>query len=138
VSPDGKQIVFASDRSGTPQLYVMNADGSAQRRLSFGGSAYGAPAWSPDGAAIAFRRSDPRGSGIGVMTASGRDEKMLTTNLLDDGPSWAPSGQVVLFYRPDPVAGRSALLTVPVAGGDPRPMLTPQDGSDPNWSTVQE
>jgi TolB protein len=137
-SPDGKQIVFASDRSGTPQLYVMNADGSAQRRLSFGGSAYGAPAWSPDGAAIAFRRSDPRGSGIGVMTASGRDEKMLTTNLLDDGPSWAPSGQVVLFYRPDPVAGRSALLTVPVAGGDPRPMLTPQDGSDPNWSTVQE
>ena len=72
------------------------------------------------------------------MTASGADEKMLTTNLLDDGPSWAPSGQMILFYRPDPVAGRSSLLTVPVTGGDPRPMLTPQDGSDPSWSTVQE
>ena len=137
-SPDGKQIVFASDRSGSPQLYVMNADGSGQRRLSFGGAVYGAPAWSPDGASIAFRRSDPRGSGIGVMTASGTDEKMLTTNLLDDGPSWAPSGQIILFYRPDPIAGRSSLLTVPVTSGEARPMLTPQDGSDPNWSTVQE
>lgn len=137
-SPDGKQIVFSSDRSGSPQLYVMNSDGSGQRRLSFGGASYGAPAWSPDGSWIAFRRSDPRGSGIGVLTVNGTDEKMLTGNLLDDGPSWAPSGQMVLFYRPDPVAGRSSLLTVAVSGGEARPMLTPQDGSDPNWSAVQE
>ncbi|MFL6733962.1 MAG: Tol-Pal system beta propeller repeat protein TolB [Sphingomicrobium sp.] len=137
-SPDGKRIVFESDRSGTAQIYVMNADGSGQRRISFGGASYGAPSWSPDGDMILFRRTDPRGSGIGVMTATGSDERMLTTNLLDDGPAWAPSGQMAIFYRPDPVAGRSALLTVPLSGGEPRPMQTPQDGSDPSWSAVQQ
>jgi TolB protein len=137
-SPDGKQIVFESDRSGSSQLYVMNSDGSEQRRISFGGNRYSAPAWSPDGDSIAFAKADPRGSGIGIITRGGSEERMLTANPLDDGPSWAPGGQALIFYRPDPSAGRSQLLTVQLSGGDPRPVLTPQDGSDPNWSAVQQ
>jgi TolB protein len=137
-SPDGKQIVFESDRSGSPQLYVMNADGTGQRRISFGGNRYGAPSWSPNGDWIAFTRADPRGSGIGIMTASGTDEKMLTTNALDDGPSWAPSGQLVIFYRPDLGTGRTGLYSVATSGGEVRQVPTPQDGSDPSSSAVQQ
>jgi TolB protein len=130
--------VFESDRSGSPQLYVMNADGTGQRRISFGGNRYSAPAWSPNGEWIAFSRADPRGSGIGIMTASGTDEKMLTTNALDDGPSWAPSGQLVIFYRPDLGTGRTGLYSVGTSGGEVRRVPTPQDGSDPSWSAVQQ
>src|SRR3546814_16981611 len=48
-SPDGSQIVFESDRGGSQQLYVMNANGSNQRRISLGGGRYATPAWSPRG-----------------------------------------------------------------------------------------
>src|SRR3546814_9406388 len=55
-SPDGSQIVFESDRSGSQQCYVMNADGSNQRRLSFFGGRCATPEWSPRGDQIAFTR----------------------------------------------------------------------------------
>jgi len=133
-SPDGTQIVFESDRSGTPQLYVMSADGTGQRRISFGAGRYGAPAWSPAGNLIAFSR----GSGIGVMTTAGTDERMLTSYPYDEGPSWGPNGQSLLFQRFDPATRRPSLMTVSTSGGEARPRVTPQDGSDPDWSQVQE
>jgi TolB protein len=48
-SPDGSQIVFESDRSGTQQLYIMPANGGEARRISFGQGRYGTPVWSPRG-----------------------------------------------------------------------------------------
>ena len=55
-SPDGSQIVCESDRGGDQQLYVMGADGSGVRRISFGAGRYGDPVWSPRGDLIAFTR----------------------------------------------------------------------------------
>ncbi len=55
-SPDGSRIVFESWRDGVRAVYVMNADGSGQHRLSAdaGASEYD-PRWSPDGQTIMFR-----------------------------------------------------------------------------------
>jgi Tol biopolymer transport system component len=77
-SPDGSRIVFESDRGGTQQLYVMNADGSNQRRISFGGGRYATPVWSPRGDLIAFTRTGGGAFRIGVMNSSGGGEKLLT------------------------------------------------------------
>ena len=134
-SPDGRRIVFESDRGGTQQLYVMNADGSGQRRISFGGGRSASPVWSPKGDLIAFTRIGA-GFRIGVMSASGGGERLLTDAWQDEGPSWAPNGQFVLFHRTAQGSGNATLYAVPITGGGPRRMPTPQGGSDPSWSPL--
>ena len=113
----------------------MNADGSGQRRISFGGGRYASPVWSPRGDLIAFTRIAGRFN-IGVMNASGGGARILTDGWQDEGPSWAPNGQFIMFHRNQRGSG-STLYAVPVNGGPARRMPTPQDGSDPSWSPLQ-
>jgi TolB protein len=57
VSPDGRRIAFVSDRDGTGDLYVMNADGSNIRRLTSDGGHQGRAYWSADGRQLSFSQS---------------------------------------------------------------------------------
>ena len=89
-SPDGREIVFVSDRSGDDNVWLMAADGSDVRPLSKGvGSAYMSPEWTPDGNYIVVSRQAPlqgleklwlyhvRG-GIGInMTTGSRAMRLL-------------------------------------------------------------
>jgi len=93
-SPDGSKIAFASNRYnrfGNVKIYVMNADGSKQTRLT-NNSAYDAsPAWSPDGSKIAFVSGRDGNQEIYVMNADGSNQTRLTNNLVEDGsPAWSP------------------------------------------------
>lgn len=54
VSPDGKRIAFHSNRDGTPDLYVVNADGSGLARVTNDAPDEGAPTWARDGASILY------------------------------------------------------------------------------------
>ena len=86
------QIAFVSDRDGNLEIYVMNADGSGQTRLTTSAGADSEPAFSPDGKKIAFR-SDRDGDGeIFVMNADGTGQTPLTSNAaLDSNPTWSPA-----------------------------------------------
>jgi Tol biopolymer transport system component len=59
-SPDGSRIAYASEKSGTSQVYVMNADGSGEKRLTTD-LANDWPQWLPDGSKIAYRTTDGKG-----------------------------------------------------------------------------
>ena len=54
-SSDGGRIAFDSLRDGNGEIYVMNADGSGQTRLTDDPGFDGSPSWSPDGSRIAFQ-----------------------------------------------------------------------------------
>ena len=66
-SPDGTQILFISNRSGTRNVWVMNPDGSGAANLTNSTFAEGGPCWSPDGNSIAFSSGRSGGSHIFKM-----------------------------------------------------------------------
>lgn len=115
-SPDGRKIAFASsarpDHDHT-QVYVMNADGSDQRRIhptpceTPGYCHEVLPVWSPDGSWIAFQRdveAEPSGATvraapeIWVMRPDGSDAKKLATGHF---PVWSPDGSQIAFAKDD-------------------------------------
>ena len=88
-SPDGRRIVFASDRSGSMQIWVMNASGKQRVRLTRNRVPSGSPVWSPEGRRIAFVRTDARNedSTIYVMNDDGTGVVKLTEGA---SPAWQP------------------------------------------------
>ena len=126
-----RKIVFNSDRGGSQQLYVMNADGSDMQRISFGSGNYGTPVWSPRGDLIAFTKIDGGTFFIGVMHPDGSGERLLTKDFLVEGPTWAPNGRVLMYFQPDAdqhaaaAAARRGSYTIDLTGSNEREVLTP-------------
>ena len=88
-SPDGLRVAFESKRDGEFGIYVMNADGREQRRLTRNGRDGGDPGWSPDGRLIAFVSKDD----IYVVHADGSGQRRLTRSPGQEAfPGWLPAG----------------------------------------------
>src|SRR5215213_8220517 len=100
-SPNGKKIAFASARDDDHEIYVMNADGSNQTRLTTVAGLDQLPTWSPDGSKIAFESNRDVGAPyfeIYVMDANGANPTRLTNNDVDDQlPAWSPDGNTIAF-----------------------------------------
>ena len=134
-SPDGSQIVFESDRSGSQQIYIMNADGTGQRRLSFFGGRAATPDWSPRGDQIAFTHIAGNFN-IAVMSPNGRNLRTLTNGWQDEAPTWAPNGRIIQFFRTARNSGKTGLWQVDLTGDNLRRLPTPVDASDPAWGPI--
>ena len=100
-SPDGRRVAFTSGRSGHPEVYITDVDGTNAELLTpynFGDQSYRSnPDWSPDGRTIAFQ-SQIAGR-FQVMTISLRDRRIrqLTSEGTNEDPSWAPDGRHLVF-----------------------------------------
>ena len=92
------KIAFHSNRDGNYEVYVMNADGSSQTRLTNNPAYDGDPAWSPDGSRITFQSNRDGNYEIYVMNADGSGQARLTTNPAHDSwPAWSPDGSKIAF-----------------------------------------
>jgi TolB protein len=98
-SPDGEKITYGLGHSrretgkiANVEIYVMNSDGSEQRRLTNTAALDASPRWSPDGRRIVYESRHRDGNiDIYVMNADGSDLRLLTDNPAQDaGPRWSP------------------------------------------------
>lgn len=98
-SPDGRQIAFASDRTGAEEIWVAEGDGQNARQLtSFGGPSVGSPRWSPDGNWIAFDSTAGGRAAIYVVAASGGPARKITSaDVSSVRPSWSRDGRWIYF-----------------------------------------
>jgi TolB protein len=97
-SPDGRQIVFASDRDGDYELFVMDNDGNNERQLTFNNATDHGPVWSADGRWLVFHRGTDEAREIFRMHPDGSNEVRLTANNIEDQyPVWSPDGQRIAY-----------------------------------------
>jgi TolB protein len=124
-SPDGKRIAFTRevDREFIESdVYVMNVDGTEQRRLTHDGYSY-AEAWSPDGETISVTRGpdDEDIFTVAVVNADGSEERTLLPPGEDgSGPEWSPDGSQIAFIRSDVNLGESEIWVMDADGGNAR------------------
>jgi TolB protein len=97
-SPNGKQIVFTSDRAGNPHIYIMDSDGSNLNRLTKINPYNDTPIWSPIGDKIALV-SRERGETFDIYTLDIMNGKVrqLTAVGNNTHPSWSPDGLHITF-----------------------------------------
>lgn len=93
-SPDASSIVYSSDRTGQFELYVKQvARGGREIALTADGKENIEPAWSPDGANIAY--VSVRERGIFIISSLGGQPRRLTT--FGSQPAWSPDGTRIVF-----------------------------------------
>ena len=117
VSPDGKRVVFASDRTGHQEIWIADADGKNQRQLTYSSGNAGSPRFSPDGNFVAYDSQSGTANDIFIISSEGGAPRRLTDspdsrNVL---PSWSADGQFVYFRSNR--SGDFNLWKMPVNGG---------------------
>lgn len=120
-SPDGTRIAFVSNRTGRPQIYTMNADGSNVQRMTFAGPYNTGPDWGADNKIV---YSGLRGGAVDILTVDmakqmqrltpGRGKRSLE-------PSWTSCGRRVVYVSNED--GQGARLWVASHDGAARQAL---------------
>ncbi len=139
-SPDGGMIAFERWTGDQTELFLMDANGRAKRKLvpGFTKGEYSAPAWSPNGQQIAFLRcvceiGDIRTS-LYTVNRSGRGLRRLVGGVSTkdiSAPKWSPDGSMLLFER-GPGAGPDSTFVINARGDGLRRIATNTDY--PDWS----
>ena len=169
-SADGKTILFASNREAYQRtlsqaeqklleddssyfmdLYMMDADGSNVKQLTFSPGYDGGPFFSPDNKKVLWRRFNPDGNSaeIWTMDVDGSNQRQLTADsMVAWGPYFHPTGEYIIYssnvlghanfelFMIDPEGQHDPVRVTNTEGTDILPVFSP-DGLSLAWSTTR-
>jgi Tol biopolymer transport system component/DNA-binding winged helix-turn-helix (wHTH) protein len=132
ISPDGRYIAFQSWRSGNPEVWMCDRDGSNPLQLTFfGGPQIGTPSWSPDSRRIVFDLRASSNAELYTVNVDGGPPKRFSTGTANaSNPFWSADGHWIYFNteRPD------SIWKAPVEGGTAVRLTGEGEGHSPQES----
>jgi len=117
VTPDGRYIVFDSYRSGTPQIWRIDVDGSNPKQLITGIGGW-QPHCSPDGKWVVYQSFGASGFNIWKVSIDG-GEPVQVTDKYATSPAVSPDGKLIACYFVEQQTRITKIALLPFAGGDP-------------------
>jgi Tol biopolymer transport system component len=143
ISPDNSKLAFVSRRDGNREIYIMNYDGSAIKRLTENSAWDIHPVWSPDGTKLAFVSTRDGIRNIYTMSSlDGSNVTRVTVNARnDDSPCWSPDGKQIVFSSElgsDLAAPVPRLYTINIDGSGQKLIskTVNEHEIEPNWSDL--
>lgn len=138
-SPDGR-LAFTSSRNGIPRIYLINEDGSGERRLTQDDRIESAASWSPDGKAVAFYSSGIESGQVDLRIVDVASGKSITVigNGKDKGPvqpAWSGDGRRLAFIGNDE-EGKSQVWVVNRDGSDLREVSSKFSSRSKAWASL--
>ena len=130
VSPDGTKIALILSKSGSPDVWVCNTDGTGLKQLTRTPEDESSPCWSPDGQWICFATKIRERRALAKVPAGGGAVQRISTagGSNPTEPDWSPDGKWIAFTSQ---MGDFNICVVPAAGGTPVVLVA---GEDPSWS----
>ena len=133
-SPDGKHLVFSSNRRGHFDLYEKSADGSGGEELLYD-SAIGkyCQSWSPDGRSLLFMTVNNANRDIWTLPVAGDRKPVpyLQTEFSEAGGQYSPDGKWVAYFSDESGNNEVYVRSVLPTGG--KLLVSPSGGSHPRW-----
>jgi TolB protein len=131
VSPDGRKVAMILSKSGSPDVWVCDADGLNLKQLTATPEDESSPCWSPDGQWICFATKITERRVLAKIPAGGGAMQRIPTPGAPNPtePDWSPDGKWIAFTRQ---AGEFDICVMPADGSLPPTVLV--GGQHPSWS----
>lgn len=131
-SPDGRQLVFQSYRTGNFQLWMMNADGTGQRQLTTGFADHREPSFAPDGRSIIFSSDMSGRYAIHLLSlADGRVRQLTHGSSQDAEPCLSRDGRRFAY-----VADKKVVMVAAIDGAASVAASVPKTTDPTRWSEL--
>ena len=133
-TPDGKALLFSSDRGGSPQIYRLTIATGAVERMTFEGGHNVSPRATPDGKGFVFVRRDGGRFMVAIQDYASRQVQTLTPGPLDESPSIAPNSKLIIYAAQQ--GGRGILAAVSSDGRVKQRLVAPFGRRLSQWTVA--